>query len=131
MGAITVTNHGSLKGTDEFLKNCIKPLYIEKLKKYGEMGVEALMANTPIDTGKTAASWGYEIVRNSDKSYSIIWTNSNLSEGDHGAPVVLLLYYGHLTKTGGYVEGRDFITPAMEPVFDKIAKEAWKEMKNV
>lgn len=103
MGAITITNHGSLKTTDKFLKHIMTPWYIKKLKKYGEMGVKALMEATPVDTGKTAASWGYEIVKKGN-DYSIIWTNTNLSEGDHGAPVVVLLYYGHVTKTGGYVE---------------------------
>ena len=127
MGAITITNHGSLKTTDKFLKHIMTPWYVKKLQRYGEMGVKALMEATPVDTGKTAASWGYEIIKKGD-DYSIIWTNTNLSEGDHGAPVVVLLYYGHITKTGGYVEGRDFITPAMRPVFDKIANDAWKEM---
>lgn len=127
MGAITITNHGSLKTTDKFLKHIMTPWYVKKLQRYGEMGVKALMEATPVDTGKTAASWGYEIVKKGN-DYSIIWTNNNLSEGDHGAPVVVLLYYGHITKTGGYVEGRDFITPAMRPVFDKIANDAWKEM---
>lgn len=127
MGAITITNHGSLKTTDKFLKHIMTPWYVKKLQRYGEMGVKALMEATPVDTGKTAASWGYEIVKKGN-DYSIIWTNNNLSEGDHGAPVVVLLYYGHVTKTGGYVEGRDFITPAMRPVFDKIANDAWKEM---
>jgi hypothetical protein len=92
------------------------------------MGVKALMEATPVDTGKTQASWRYEIKRNNDKTYSIIWINDNRSEGEYGPPVVVLLYYGHITKTGGYVEGRDFITPAMRPVFDKIANDAWKEM---
>lgn len=127
MSAITITNHGSLKTTDKFLKHIMTPWYVKKLQRYGEMGVKALMEATPVDTGKTAASWGYEIVKKGN-DYSIIWTNNNLSEGDHGAPVVVLLYYGHVTKTGGYVEGRDFITPAMRPVFDKIANDAWKEM---
>lgn len=127
MGAITITNHGSLKTTDKFLKHIMTPWYVKKLQRYGEMGVKALMEATPVDTGKTAASWGYEIVKKGN-DYSIIWTNNNLSEGDHGVPVVVLLYYGHVTKTGGYVEGRDFITPAMRPVFDKIANDAWKEM---
>ena len=112
MGAITITNHGSLKTTDKFIKHIMTPWYVKKLQRYGEMGVKALMEATPVDTGKTAASWGYEIVKKGN-DYSIIWTNTNLSEGDHGAPVVVLLYYGHITKTGGYVEGRDFITPAM------------------
>ena len=127
--AITLTNHGTLKKTDVFLKTFAKPWYVKRLMKYGEMGVKALMEATPVDTGKTAASWGYEIVKK-DGNYSIIWTNSNLSEGESGPPVVVLLYYGHVTRQGGYVEGRDFITPAMQPVFDEIAKKAWKEMYN-
>lgn len=127
MGAITITSHGSFKYTDKFLRHTFERWFIKRLTRYGEMGVEALMNATPVDTGKTAASWGFEIVKR-DGVYSIIWTNSNLSEGDSGPPVVLLLYYGHVTRQGGYVEGRDFITPAMEPVFDKIAKDAWREL---
>ena len=91
------------------------------------MGVKALMEATPVDTGKTAASWKYEVSRNGN-TYSITWINTNLSEGDSGPPVVVLLYYGHITRQGGNVEGRDFITPAMRPVFDKIAEDAWKEL---
>lgn len=127
MGAITITNHGSFKFTDKFLRRVSERWFIKRLTRYGEMGVEALMNATPIDTGKTAASWGFEIVKR-DGVYSIIWTNSNLSEGDSGPPVVVLLYYGHVTRQGGYVEGRDFITPAMRPIFDEIAKDAWKEL---
>lgn len=127
MSAITITNHGSFKFTDKFLKRVNEDWFVRRLIKYGEMGVEALMDATPIDTGKTAASWGFEIVKR-DGVYSIIWTNSNLSEGDSGPPVVVLLYYGHVTRQGGYVEGRDFITPAMRPIFDEIAKDAWKEL---
>lgn len=128
MSVIQVTNHGELKSTDMFLKTIATPWFYHKLKKYGEMGVEALMEATPVRTGKTQASWRYEIQRNNDKTYSIVWINDNRSEGDHGPPVVVLLYYGHVTRQGGYVEGRDFITPAIRPVFDKIAKDAWKEM---
>ena len=127
MSAITITNHGSFKFTDKLLKRVNEDWFVRRLIKYGEMGVEALMDATPIDTGKTAASWGFEIVKR-DGVYSIIWTNSNLSEGDSGPPVVVLLYYGHVTRQGGYVEGRDFITPAMRPIFDEIAKDAWKEL---
>ena len=127
MGAITITNHGSFKFTDKFLKHFSERWFERRLMKYGEMGVEALMNATPIDTGKTAASWDFEIVKR-DGIYSIVWTNNNLSEGDSGPPVVVLLYYGHVTKQGGYVEGRDFITPAMQPIFDEIANDAWREM---
>lgn len=128
MGAIRINNKGSFKYTDKFLKNAENFNYKAILSKYGEMGVKALMEATPVDTGKTAASWSYEIIKNNN-GYSITWNNSNLSEGDSGPPVVVLLYYGHVTRQGGYVEGRDFITPVMKPIFEQIADAAWKEMK--
>lgn len=124
---ILLSVHGSINISDKFMKKISKPWYMDVLMKYGEEGVVALRNATPVDTGKTANSWGFAIEKTKD-GYSLIWTNDNLSEGDHGAPVVVLLYYGHVTKQGGYVEGRDFITPAIRPVFDKIAKNAWEEM---
>lgn len=128
MSVIRVKGTGSFKYTEKMLKNIENFNYVSLLSKYGEMGVKALMEATPVDTGKTAASWSYAI-KKKDGNYSIEWLNSNLSEGDSGPPVVVLLYYGHVTRQGGYVEGRDFITPAMKPIFEQIANEAWKEMK--
>lgn len=125
--AIRLSSKGNFSYTESFFKKASKTWYLDILTKYGDEGVAALQKATPIDTGKTANSWGYKIIKNKN-GYSIIWFNNNLSEGDHGAPVVVLLYYGHITKTGGYVEGRDFITPAIRPIFDKIANEAWKEL---
>lgn len=88
------------------------------------MGVDALSAATPVDTGKTAASWGYVITRTSDTA-TITWTNSNVN---NGVPIALILQYGHGTGTGGYVKGRDYIKPAIRPVFDELANELWKEV---
>ena len=102
--------------------------YLSALEKYGEEGVKALMAATPRDTGATANSWSYRIVKNKD-SATITWTNSNTTES--GIPIAVLIQYGHATGTGGYVQGRDFINPAMRPVFDKIAEDAWMEVKNL
>ena len=82
---------------------------------------------TPIDSGKTAASWSYEIKR-SGSSANIIFHNSNINQG---VPIAIILQYGHGTGTGGYVQGRDYINPAIQPLFDKIAEEAWAEVKQV
>jgi len=95
------------------------------LDKYGEMGVSALAAYTPVETGLTADSWSYTITIAGDVT-SIAWTNSNLIDG---TPLVLLLQYGHGTGTGGYVQGQDFINPAMAPVFDEILTEARREIQ--
>lgn len=97
------------------------------LNKFGERGVEALRAATPKDTGKTADSWGYNITYGDGKA-SIIWTNSNVNDGVN---IAVILQYGHGTGTGGYVEGIDYINPAMRSVFDSIADDAWKEMIRV
>ena len=86
------------------------------------MGVAALQANTPVDSGATAASWDYRILATS-RGLSIVWTNSNDAGG---TPVAILLQYGHGTGTGGYVVGRDYINPAIKPVFDRIANDVWK-----
>ena len=88
------------------------------------MGVSALSSATPIDTGKTAASWGYEI-ESDDDGTRIIWTNSNVNKNVN---IAIILQYGHGTGTGGYVQGRDYINPAMQPVFDQIADAVWREV---
>lgn len=90
------------------------------------MGVEALRDVTPVDTGTTADSWDYTIERKPG-SVSIYWTNSNINDG---VVIAVILQYGHGTGTGGYVEGTDYIRPAMKPVFDQIAKDAWEEITN-
>lgn len=107
--------------------------YFEKLKqiarlsnldKYGKEGVSALSSATPVDSGLTAKSWDYE-VEISDGEARIVFTNSNIQ---NGVPIAIILQYGHGTGTGGYVEGRDYINPAIQPLFDKIADDAWKEV---
>lgn len=108
----------------ERLKEVVK---IGDLNKYGRAGVAALASATPIDSGKTAESWEYEIVRQNG-SVSIEFYNSNINEG---VPIAIILQYGHGTGTGGWVQGRDYINPAIQPIFDKIAEDAWKEVTNL
>lgn len=107
----------------EKTKNIVK---IGDLDKYGREGVRALEFYTPKDTGLTAKSWHYEIIREKD-STSISFYNTNIQ---NGVPIAIILQYGHGTKNGGWVEGRDYINPAIQPVFDKIAQDAWKEVDN-
>lgn len=107
----------SLKALKDFIKQ-------GNLNKYGEMGVAALREATPKRTGKTADSWNYEITAVNGK-VTIYWTNDNINENVN---IAVILQYGHGTKNGGYVQGRDYINPAMQPVFDEIADKAWKEV---
>lgn len=97
------------------------------LSKYGDRGVAALESATPRDTGVTASSWYYEIERGNG-SVSIVFCNSNIQ---NGIPIAIILQYGHGTGTGGWVEGRDYINPALRPVFDNIAEQAWKEVTSI
>lgn len=97
------------------------------LHKYAQEGVRALAAATPFDTGKTASSWNYIIEKKNGRS-SISFTNSNVNSG---VPIAIILQYGHGTKNGGWVQGVDYINPAIRPVFEKIANEAWKEVTKV
>ena len=97
----------------------------DKLHAYANLGVAALSTATPVDSGATAASWGYQIHRSGDR-VKIEWTNDNVTKT--GIPIAVLIQYGHGTGTGGYVQGRDFINPAMRPVFDAIANGIWMEV---
>lgn len=119
---ITIESNGSFAKTEAFFQAMKRKQIFSALDHYGRLGVSALQQATPVDSGQSARSWSYEILRDG-KSYSIIWTNSNIVAG---TPVVILLQYGHGTGTGGYVEGRDFINPAIQPIFDKISTEVWK-----
>jgi hypothetical protein len=121
---IKITHKGNFSKTDKFLKGVITSDYVRVLERYGEEGVRALSAATPIDSGETARSWYYE-VRSYPGGASITWSNSHT---DGGAPIAVLLQYGHATRNGGYVYGRDYINPALQPIFDKIAKELWGEV---
>lgn len=125
MANITFKQKGSFKHINGRLEAWLEKKHFGRLDKYGKMGVEALKAATPVDTGKTADSWSYEIVRTKN-SVKIVWSNSNTTVD--GIPIVVLLQYGHATGYGTYVQGRDFINPAIQPVFDKIAAKVWKEV---
>lgn len=105
----------------ERIKEVVK---LGDLDKYGRAGVAALASATPVESGETAASWRYEINHNQD-SVSISFYNDNVNKG---VPIAIILQYGHGTGTGGWVEGRDYINPAIQPIFDKIAEDAWKEV---
>ena len=116
--------HGDFNRTTTFLEK-MKALKIQAiLQRYGGLGVSALASATPKDSGNTAACWGYT-VKSSQGSHSIVWTNSNINGG---VPIAVILQYGHGTGTGGYVPGRDYINPAIRPVFDKIAADVWREV---
>lgn len=121
---IRFRHKGDFKHTESFFKKAKEQSYLNTLKKYGQVGVDALASATPKETGKTAAAWGYEIERTAG-GHSIFWTNSNENKGVN---IAVILQYGHGTGTGGYVKGRDYINPAIRPVFDQIADEAWKEV---
>jgi hypothetical protein len=124
---IKISSYGALDKTIDFLSGIKQRKWMKILKGYGEKGVEALSEATPKKTGKTAASWSYDIKIDSQGA-RLIFSNSNLSKGTTGPPVVVLLYYGHATARGGYVPPNDFITPAIRPIFDEIAEKAWKEL---
>ncbi len=124
---IKVAHRGNFNNLEKFLNSVKGKRYLNKLDKYGQMGVEALSAATPTDTGLTASSWTYEIVQNGTTT-TISWLNTNVN---NGVNIALILQMGHGTGTGGYVQGRDYINPAMQPVFDQIAEEAWKEVTSL
>jgi hypothetical protein len=119
---IRFKHSGSFDNTEKFLKRKID--YRNILARYGNEGVVALRSNTPQDSGLTADSWNYEVLVRRN-GYSITWTNSNLVDG---IPVAILIQYGHGTRNGTFVQGRDFINPAMRPIFDRIAENLWKEV---
>lgn len=124
MGVVIIKHKGNLKKTETFLQRMSKKLYLQHLDKLARKGVDALSSATPVDTGLTAASWSYEIHSSGDR-YQIDWINSNVNKG---VPIALILQYGHGTGTGGYVQGRDYINPAIQPIFDEIAESAWAEV---
>lgn len=124
---IGISQRGSFAKTEKFLKKAFGRKYMDVLEKYAEEGMNALAANTPIDSGETATSWGYEIIQN-ESAISIIWENEHVEKGVN---IALILQYGHGTRTGGYVQGIDYINPALKPIFDKMAEAAWKEVTSV
>lgn len=119
---ITATSSGSFKNTEKFLESVSRLNVMGVLQSGGKEGANALSRATPIDSGRASSAWGYEVSK-SGGVYSIIWTNTDV---ENGFPVVIMLEYGYGTGTGGYVQGRDFINPAIKPIFDKIADKVWK-----
>lgn len=124
---ITITQRGSFDRTEKYLSKLKLDKVLSILDKYGQVGVEALTAATPMDSGETSQSWYYTTEARSGY-YSIRWHNRH---EDGGFPVAVMLQYGHGTGTGGYVQGRDYIMPAMRPIFEEIANAAWKEVTEV
>lgn len=122
---IVFKQKGNFKKTRKFLKRCSNLQLDDLLNQYGKEGVEALARATPKDTGKTAASWNYA-VHKSDGRITITWSNSNIVDG---VPIAVILQYGHGTRNGGYVEGVDYINPAIRPIFERIAQRAWGEVR--
>jgi len=121
---ISFRQKGDFSKTLQYLGRIKNAAKLNDLDKYGREGVAALKSATPVKTGKTASSWYYEIVRGKG-SVSITFNNSNIQ---NGVPIAIILQYGHGTGTGGWVEGRDYINPAIQPIFDKIAENAWREV---
>ena len=121
---ISFRQKGNFSKTMKFLVKAKDSVKLSDLDKYGREGVAALASATPVDTGETANSWYYEIVRGNG-TISITFNNSHIQ---NGVPIAVILQYGHGTGTGGWVEGRDYINPAIQPIFDKIAENAWREV---
>lgn len=124
---ISFRQKGDFKKLSKYLERAKEAAKIGVLDKYGREGVAALASATPTDTGKTAASWTYEIERQNG-SVAIVFKNTNINKG---VPIAVILQYGHGTGTGGWVQGRDYINPAIQPIFDKIADTAWKEVTSL
>lgn len=123
---ITFKHRGDLSRTRKFLNSVKNVIKFHGIESYAEEGLAALRDATPHDTGNTARSWYYEIER-SHGSVSVVYKNSNIQ---NGISIAIILQYGHGTGTGGYVEGRDYINPAVRPVFDKLAADMWEEVVN-
>ena len=121
---ISFRQKGDFSKLTKFLEKAKEAVHLGSLDKYGREGVAALASATPVDSGLTANSWYYEIT-NSNGSVTISFFNSNIQ---NGVPIAIILQYGHGTGNGGWVQGRDSINPAIQPIFDKIANEAWKEV---
>ena len=121
---ISFRQKGDFSKLTSFLEKAKESVKIGDLDKYGREGVAALSSATPIDSGKTANSWNYEIT-NKNGLVTISFNNSNIQ---NGVPIAIILQYGHGTKNGGWVQGRDYINPAIQPVFDEIVDKAWREV---
>jgi hypothetical protein len=125
-GVITIKTEGNTNHLDGFFKRTKQRNFVKFLEYYAQRGVEALMLETPIDTGETAMSWGYEIIQE-DGRITLNFTNSSRA-GDTNIPVVILIQYGHATRNGGYVAPYDFINPITREIFNEIANTIWMEV---
>lgn len=121
---IAFRQKGNFRNSETFLRKASRLNINQILERYAKEGVEALREATPKNTGTTANSWHYKIERSNDR-IAIVWSNSNIV---NGVPIAVILQYGHGTRNGGYVEGIDYINPAMKPIFDRIAERAWGEV---
>ena len=121
---IRFNHRGDFSKTSKYLKNVKSTVRNYNLDKFGQEGVAALASVTPVASGQTASSWYYEITRTNGK-VEITFCNSNIQ---NGVPIAIILQYGHGTRNGGWVQGRDYINPAIQPIFDKITNDAWKEV---
>lgn len=122
---IGIKQKGDFTHTEKFFKRIKTNQIYKELNKYGVLGATMLAMYTPIRTGKTASSWDYKIEQ-TDGQIAIYWTNDNLTKT--GIPIAILIDYGHGTRNGGYVQGRHYISPAIQPVFDEIAESVWREV---
>lgn len=121
--SISASASSSGDSTEAWLKRITSgPSLFSRLEKYGQAGVAALSAATPRDSGETAGAWFYEVIE-LQGSWSLVWGNNHVEDGRQ---IAILLQYGHGTRTGGYVEGRDYINPALRPIFDQAAEEGWR-----
>lgn len=121
---IEVKSDGDFKKTTDFLNRLLKGDIFAGLERYGRVGVDALSSATPVDSRLTANSWSYRIIKDRSRP-GIEWYNTNTAGS---TPVAILIQYGHATGTGGYVAGRDFINPAIRPIFDQIVVDVWREV---
>jgi hypothetical protein len=122
---IKVTNRGSFKNMEAFGLRVKQRTYLAPtLSKYGPIGVAALSGATPVDSGLASQSWYYEIV-DRPGYFAIHWLNSDVERGFH---VAVAIQYGHATRSGTHIEGRDYINPAMRPIFDQMVNDMWKEV---
>ena len=122
---IYFSTSGDWSKTEKLLKRTAKnSVDLNVLRQYGELGIQRLASYTPRETGETAEAWYYEISRNQNNKYTITFKNRNRV---NGVPIAIILQYGHATRNGGWVEGRDYINPALRPIFDNMADKVWKE----
>lgn len=121
---ITFRHKGDFSKFTKFLERAKEAVHLGDLDKYGREGVKALASATPVDTGKTANSWYYKIERSGNR-IALRFNNSNIQ---NGVPIAIILQYGHGTGTGGWVEGRDYINPSIQPIFDRLVDDAWREV---